>query len=418
MSDRGQPKRGYIHAEADALSSDNTGQRAASGPISSKENCTLLEDLAILVDTDQPVTLETFRRRSSTGRGSVDNIKTPLYSQLRPSGDEAAPGSRTSEDRGDKVYDGYSDVDDRALDTELLEAYIGYCKSVDHEPNIQVEPGGIADGILNARGNRSNAPDSTYNQERSSVREHSRFWTKYIGTRYSKRRGCTQFWAWLLIGVGVLLWLGISLSSLELNEVLHLDAFTVKNVRGTEDFTFLHFLEEVDFHLTYTVETPNPATSTNANSSYFNALLLNEYEYEHYVDGEPFEYISAGSKIRTTYAYLPNTYIDNTIKETMYFVVQPCFLERNPTVDYCNTRQLPTSVSSSEKIYDLDQKKKMKSRAVWGHFNITNMSPALTFLFIDDEDSAIEHSDADSDPTTATSSRSISKNMITKTPQL
>ncbi|KAF4138923.1 hypothetical protein GN958_ATG11880 [Phytophthora infestans] len=266
MSNRGQPKRGYIHAEADALSSDNTGQRAASGPISSKENCTLLEDLAILVDTDQPVTLETFRRRSSTGRGSVDNIKTPLYSQLRPSGDEAAPGSRTSEDRGDKEYDGYSDVDDKALDTELLEAYI----------------------------------DSTYNQERSSVQEHSHFWTKYIGTRYSKRRGCTQFWAWLLIGVGVLLWLGISLSSLELNELLHLDAFTVKNVQVTEDFTFLHFLEEVDFHLTYTVETPNPATSTNANSSYFNALLLNEYEYEHYVDGEPFEYISAGSKIRTT----------------------------------------------------------------------------------------------------------------------
>ncbi|KAG6975398.1 hypothetical protein JG688_00002420 [Phytophthora aleatoria] len=148
----------------------------------------------------------------------------------------------------------------------------------------------------------------------------------------------------------------------QLNEVLHLDAFTVSNVQITEDYTFLHFLEEVDFHLTYTIETPNPDSNVNPNSSYFNALLLNEYEYAHYVDGEPFEYIAAGSKLRTTYAYLPNTYIDNTIKETMYFVVQPCYLERNPTADYCNTTQLPTSVSSSEKIYNLDQKKKMKVR--------------------------------------------------------
>ncbi|KAJ8544385.1 hypothetical protein ON010_g11882 [Phytophthora cinnamomi] len=209
------------------------------------------------------------------------------------------------------------------------------------------------------------------------VSEHQHFWTRFIGTRYSKRRGCTQFWAWLLIGVGVLLWLGLSLSSLQLNEVLHLDAFTVQHVQVTEDYTYLHFLEEVDFHLTYTIQTPDPSSNATANSSYFNALLFNEYEYAHYVDGEPFEYIEAGSKLRTTYAYLPRTYIDNTIKETMYFVVQPCYLERNPTADYCNTTQLPTSVYSSEKIYNLDQKKKMKKKAVWEHFNVTYMSVNL-----------------------------------------
>ncbi|KAG6962661.1 hypothetical protein JG687_00007016 [Phytophthora cactorum] len=187
-------------------------------------------------------------------------------------------GSRSSQkERDEEGNDGNGDEDDEALDTELLEAYIAYCKS--------------------------------------------------------------------------------------LNEVLHLDAFTVSNVQITEDYTFLHFLEEVDFHLTYTIETPNPDSNVNPNSSYFNALLLNEYEYAHYVDGEPFEYIAAGSKLRTAYAYLPNTYIDNTIKETMYFVVQPCYLERDPTADYCNTTQLPTSVSSSEKIYNLDQKKKMKKKA-------------------------------------------------------
>ncbi|KAJ8550451.1 hypothetical protein ON010_g10619 [Phytophthora cinnamomi] len=212
---------------------------------------------------------------------------------------------------------------------------------------------------------------ASYIQERPVLEEHQHFWTGFLGTRYSKRRGCVQFWTWLLIGVGVLLWLGISLSSLQLNEVLHLDAFTVQNVQITEDFTYLHFLEEVDFHLTYTIETP-PGESVN--ESLFNALLLNEYEYAHYVDGEPFKYIAEGSTFRTTYAYLPHTYIDNTIKETMYFVMQPCYLERNPTADYCNTSQLPTSVYSSEKVYNLDQKKKMKKKAVWEHFNVTYLS--------------------------------------------
>ncbi|RLN53205.1 hypothetical protein BBJ29_000535 [Phytophthora kernoviae] len=179
------------------------------------------------------------------------------------------------------------------------------------------------------------------------------------------------------VGLGVLLWLGISLSSLQLNEVLHLDAFVVQNVQITQDYTYLHFLEEVDFHLTYTIETPSPdslSSSVNPNSSYFNALLLNEYEYEHYAKGEPFEYIAAGSKLRTTYVHLPPTYIDNTIKETMYFVVQPCYLERNPTADYCQTGQLPTSVYSSETIYNLDQKKKMAKKPAWEHFNVTYMS--------------------------------------------
>jgi hypothetical protein len=46
----------------------------------------------------------------------------------------------------------------------------------------------------------------------------------------------------------------------------------------------------------------------------FNAMLLNEYEYEHYVDGQPFEYVAAGSKLRTTYTSLTRTYISNTIE--------------------------------------------------------------------------------------------------------
>ncbi|KAL3663816.1 hypothetical protein V7S43_011229 [Phytophthora oleae] len=360
-SDRGQRRRGYTSTEPEILINGKLRRRVASESTLANGNWPLMEDLARLADSDQPVTLDTFRR-SSIRKSST------LYSQSRVSGSDLAHDVQKPKSFEDTSEDGATgDENDAPLDTELLGAYIAYCRSVGHEPNIQVEPEGISPGrILNS------GSESSHVQGRPIVQEHQHFWTKFIGTRYSKRRGCTQFWAWMLLGVIVLLWLGISLSSLQLNEVLHLDAFTVKNVQITEDYTFLHFLEEVDFHLTYTIEVPTP--SVNLNSSYFNALLLNEYEYEHYVDGEPFEYIAAGSKLRTTNAYLPYTYTDNTIKETMYFVVQPCFLERNPTADYCNTTQLPTSVYSSEKIYNLDQKKKMKKKATWEHFNVTYMS--------------------------------------------
>jgi hypothetical protein len=58
----------------------------------------------------------------------------------------------------------------------------------------------------------------------------------------------------------------------------------------------------------------------------------------------------------------------------MYFVIQPCYLERKPSADYCNTAQLPSSVSSDKKIYDLDKTKKMAKKAVWEHFNVTYIS--------------------------------------------
>ncbi|KAE9041165.1 hypothetical protein PR003_g6769 [Phytophthora rubi] len=349
-----------------------------------RENRTLFEELVHLANTRQPVQLDAFKvRRNSRPRSSRGKA---LSAQLRRSGSaethDVAEFSSSDEEE-EESSDDERDVDDETINTELLEAYIAYSKSIGHEPNIQLNPAMIPLGaehkprdIREDKDEDDEIDDNftqraSYIQDRPVLKEHQHLWTGFLGTRYSKRRGCVQFWTWLLIGVGVLLWLGISLSSLQLNEVLHLDAFTVQDVQITEDFTYLHFLEEVDFHLTYTVETP---TGENQNASYFNALLLNEYEYAHYMDGEPFEYIAAGSTFRTTYAYLPHTYIDNTIKETMYFVMQPCYLERNPTADYCNTTQLPTSVYSSEKVYNLDQKKKMKKKAVWEHFNVTYLS--------------------------------------------
>ncbi|ETL33040.1 hypothetical protein L916_14440 [Phytophthora nicotianae] len=345
-----------------------------------RENRALFEELVHLANTHQPVQFDTFKQRRK-GRSRSGNKS--LSAQLRRSGsaeahdvsDFSSSDSETSDEEMEEM-----------INTELLEAYIAYSKSIGHEPNIQLNPAmiplGADDKPRDSHVDRDDSDDEdphvahrvSYIHDRPVVKEHEHFWTGFLGTRYSRRRGCVQFWTWLLIGVGVLLWLGISLSSLQLNEVLHLDAFTAQNVQVTQDFTFLHFLEEVDFHLTYTIETPNPDTQSNPNASYFNALLLNEYEYEHYIDGEPYEYIEAGTTLRTKYAYLPHTYIDNTIKETMYFVVQPCYLERNPTADYCQTGQLPTSVYSSEKIYNLDQKKKMAKKEAWEEFNVTYMS--------------------------------------------
>lgn len=355
-----------------------------------RENRTLFEELVHLANTRQPVQFDAFKLRRNSSRARSSRGMS-LSAQLRRSGSAEAhdiADFSSDEEEEEQGSDSDTGVDDETINTELLEAYIAYSKSIGHEPNIQLNPAMIPLGAdRKSRDSHVDKDDNGWDedgenitqrasfiQERPTLKEHQHFWTGFLGTRYSKRRGCVQFWTWLLIGVGVLLWLGISLSSLQLNEVLHLDAFTVQDVQITEDFTYLHFLEEVDFHLTYTIETPSPSSSENPNATYFNALLLNEYEFEHYVDGEPFKYIAAGSTFRTTYAYLPHTYIDNTIKETMYFVMQPCYLERNPTADYCNTEQLPTSVESSEKVYNLDQKKKMQKKAVWEHFNVTYLS--------------------------------------------
>ncbi|CAI5746441.1 unnamed protein product [Peronospora destructor] len=353
-----------------------------------RENRSLFEDLVHLANTHQPVQFDRFKQRRSFARKSrTRSHGKSLSAQLRQSGSANAYDVGVSSSSGDEEEEVGDEMNDETINTELLEAYIAYSKSIGHEPNIQLNPVMIPlrprdshvdndDEVEESEQEQHHTIRLSYIHDRPVLKEREKLWTGMMGTRFSKHRGCVQFWTWLLIGVGVLLWLGISLSSLQLNEVLHLDAFTVQDVQVTGDYAFLHFLEEVDFHLTYTIETPTSDivnSSANPNSSYFNALLLNEDEYEHYIEGEPFEYIEAGTTLRTTYAYLVHTYIDNPIKETMYFVLQPCYLERNPTADYCQTGQLPTSVYSDEKIYNLE-KDKVKNKVTSDHFNVTYMS--------------------------------------------
>ncbi|CAI5727870.1 unnamed protein product [Peronospora destructor] len=214
-----------------------------------RENRSLFEDLVHLANTHQPVQFDRFKQRRSHGKS--------LSAQLRQSGSANAYDVGVSSSSGDEEEEAGDELNDETINTELLEAYIAYSKSIGNEPNIQLNPVMI---LHRPRGSHVDNDDEAeeYEQEqhhtiklsyiydRPVLKEREKLWTGMMGTRFSKHRGCVQFWTWLLIGVGVLLWLGISLSSLQLNEVLHLDAFTVQDVQVTGDYTFLHFLEEVD----------------------------------------------------------------------------------------------------------------------------------------------------------------------------
>lgn len=336
-----------------------------------RENRLRFEHLVHLANTYQPVQFDTFKKRQK--KRKRDSNKS-LTAQLRRSGSMKA--HNVSEiDSADENSDA-GDEEDETINTELLEAYIAYSKSIGHEPKIELNP--MNDPCHDYEGNKNDGESryarASYIHERPVLEVQDHCWTNILGTRFSKRRGCMQFWTWLMIGVGVLLWLGMSLSSLQLNEVLHLDAFTAENVQIFDDYTFLHLLEEVDFHLTYTIDSSSPNANATFNASYFNVLLLNEDEYEHYIDGESYEYIEQGSILRTTYAYLPNTYIDNVIQETMFFVIQPCYLKRNPGADYCQLGQLPTSVTSREKVYDLGRPKNTDPNESINNFTATFIS--------------------------------------------
>uniref|UniRef100_A0AAV1UWD2 Transmembrane protein n=1 Tax=Peronospora matthiolae TaxID=2874970 RepID=A0AAV1UWD2_9STRA len=351
-----------------------------------RENRLLFEDLVHLANTHQPVEFGRFKQRRSLRENSrVERSSKVSSAYLQRSSVaeeldvEGSCSFNSLEEKTDETYG------DEVINTELLEAYIAYSKSIGHEPNFHLNSDMIPLQSQDMMENTVEYKDKeqqrvhrvSYIHDRPVLREHQHFWTGFLGTRYSKRRGCVQLWTWLLIGVGVLLWLGISLSSLEMNEVLHLGAFTFEDVQVLEDYTFLHFLERVDFDLTYTIQTPTSATrnsSATSNASFFNALLLTQEEYEHYIEGEPFEYIEAGTTLRTTYAYLSHTFIENTLEKTMYFVVQPCYLERNPRADYCQPAQLPTSVSSSEKIYNLKKRNTVEEQVDHERFSVTYLS--------------------------------------------
>lgn len=312
---------GSHHADAPRTTSKPSAEDLASQRRCRKENQEKFKQIAQLADAHQAVDLRAFTRKSSKRLS-------------------AAPGStRSSLSHADRV-----------LNTELLEAYVAYARSIGREPQIDFtsvgESGESDQEVADLVAGRA----SFIQLRRPVVEEHTHWWTKSIGTRHSKRRGCVQFWVWLFIGVVVGVIMAFFIAHLSLNEVLHLDAFVEQNVVLTDDFTFLYLRDEVTFRIRYDIASD---TSADSNASFFQVLLLYEDDFEAYVEGEPFSYIPEGSTLRTTYASLPLTEIVNEEEEEVYFVVQPCTLARNPGVDYCQTRQLPTPVSSGRKVYKL-----------------------------------------------------------------
>lgn len=305
-----------------------------------KENEQLFADIAHLADLHQPVTIDAFRRQPS---GMDDAANEPL--------DDTSDDQKTTTRRRRATTGG--DHAAKELNLELMEAYVAYARSIGHEPQIELSKPGESD-----IDDDDEFPErASYIQERQALPELPHWWTDKIGTRYSKRRGCVQFWSWMAVGVVVSVIFGFFLAHLSENEVLHLDAFTDQNYVITSDYQYLLIRDEVSFHLTYSIQSQAATAGENASDTYFQVLLLNEEEFENYVEGEEFEYIEVASTLRTTYASKTDVYVDNEEQEGMYLVIQPCILHGNYSLDYCQTSHLPTHVHSNEKIYSKHKKK-------------------------------------------------------------
>ncbi|KAF1324398.1 hypothetical protein FI667_g9973, partial [Globisporangium splendens] len=310
---------------ADNSNAVSEAAAAASRRRQRKENEEKFKEIVRLADARQSVSLSTFTRKTS----------------------------RNLARKGSKYV---LTAADRKLNTELLEAYVAYSRSIGHEPQIEVDGSGLDSDEIDEDDEDGRGRRSSFILERPVVKDPVHFWNEYIGTRHSKRRGCIQFWVWLCIGIIVSIVMALLLAHLSLNEVLHLDAFVKQNVVVTRNFTFLHLRDEVSFHLRYDIssQVTFEADGSVSNTSYFQALLLSEDDFEDYVEGKPFQYVAEGSTLRTTYASLPDAYIQND--DDMFFVVQPCVLPAHPELDYCQTRQLPTPLESGTKVFKLKQR--------------------------------------------------------------
>lgn len=301
-----------------------------------KENEQLFADIAHLADIHQPVTIDAFRRQISE-QDDTEKESPADEKEHKPVRRRRA----TTVDRPAKE-----------LNLELMEAYVAYARSIGHEPQIDLTNHGELDE------DDEDFPErASYIQERQALPELYHWWTDKIGTRYSKRRGSVQFWAWMTVGVVVTVIFSVFLAHLSENEVLHLDAFTDQDYVITSDYQYLLIRDEVSFHLTYTIQSQAAASGENTNDTYFQVLLLSEDEFEDYVEGDDFKYVEEASTLRTTYASKTDVYVDNKEQEGMYLVIQPCIIRGNYSLDYCQTSQLPTRVHSNEKIYSKHSKK-------------------------------------------------------------
>ncbi|TMW59047.1 hypothetical protein Poli38472_007192 [Pythium oligandrum] len=289
-----------------------------------RENARRFETLVHFANTNQPVTLQAFKKSSFDASASAS---------ARPSSSESQLDQKTQ------------------LNTELIEAYVAYARSIGREPEIQVT---IGDPVSDDDEDELAVEGRAYVHAREQVEPPRHCWTPWLGTRFSKQRGCVQFWMILAVGVVLLTIMIVWLSQVAMDEVLHLDAFANNDVVVLQDdFAYLHLRDEVGFDLRYEIRALAP--QPDGRSADFQVLLLTEDNFERYVEGESFSFIAQGSILRTTQASLPLTRIENVDHDEMYLVVQPCFLPSSSSsnVSYCQTTQLPAPVASRKKLFAL-----------------------------------------------------------------
>ncbi|KAJ0392346.1 hypothetical protein P43SY_000321 [Pythium insidiosum] len=318
-----------------SASLDRCGLDRAMSLEQRREDQRTFQDLVHLANTNQPVSLDVFRRR-----------RRPSCTQT--AGDAPAHGL---------VSD---DVCDRRLNTHLIEAYIAYARSIGREPDIALR---VGDALSDEEEDADvGAYRQSLVQERRTLEEREHWWTRWLGTRYSRRRGCVQFWAFLAMSVLVSVVFAVFIAYIAMDEVLHLDAFTAQNVVLRDDFAYLHIRDEVGFRLVYDIQAAPEQPSGVAPA--FQVLLLDDDNFEDYVDGKPFEYVAHASRERTTFASLPLTRVENGDHEDMFLVIQPCSLPwKDPGADFCSLSRLPSRVSSGTKIHKLKTPRPTKRNA-------------------------------------------------------
>ena len=204
------------------------------------------------------------------------------------------------------------------LDVEKLEKYIA-----SHGENSNIEP-----------------PPSSANliRRRQRMKEHEHKWNKWIGTRYSKKRGCFQFWVWIVLGLIVGSLTAAAFASLSLDDVLNLGSFSGEDL-GVGQFAFLRIQDEVQFTISYRIESEDNAP--------FQVLLLDEDQFERWEDGESFQpFLPATTWQTNSVAEVTDIIVENEQEEDFVLVVQSC---ADPS--YCNTTILPTGLGEGQKIY-------------------------------------------------------------------
>ena len=218
--------------------------------------------------------------------------------------------------------------DDGGLNTRLLECVLKY--SEENNVQLNLKPPAVEDENL------------IVVREELEAADHS--WNRYIGSRYSKRRGCVQLWSWIAIGVVVFVVTAVSLASLSLDDVLHLGAFSGEN-RKIGNYAFLRVRDEVEFSLSYEI-------AAESAENEFQVLLMTDEHFENWRNGRPFEYVADALVDRVSVARLDEIVVPNEQEDEYVVVVNPCSIPSAPDVDFCDLTLQPSSRGPGDKIFN------------------------------------------------------------------